>query len=125
MSPTPTTTKTMQRDALVAMIIAMIVGALVGGPVLAGQCFACAGLAGLNLQVYRWLVERTTADVAAGGDGGLSGSLLAGKLIATLAVLMLLLQFVQPVALVVGISTVLAVTAVTGTIHSLREEATA
>ena len=125
MSPNPTTTKTMQRDALVAMCIALVVGAFSGGLAGAGQAFACAGLAALNLQVYRWLVERTTADVAAGGDGGLSGALLAGKLVATLAVLVVVLQFVQPVALVIGFASVLAVTAVTGTLNSLREEATA
>lgn len=125
MNPNPTTTQTMQRDALVAMILAGVTGLLVGGLDGAGQALACAGLAALNLQAYRWLVERTTADVAAGGDGGLSGMLLAGKLMATLAVLLFVLQFVQPVALVIGLATVLAVTAVTGTLNSLREEATA
>lgn len=120
-----TTTTTMQRDAAAAMILALGIGALVGGFAVAGQSFACAALAAVNLQVYRWLVERTTADVAAGGDGGLSGALLASKLIATLAVLLLVLQFVEPVALVIGFALVLGVTAVTGTVHSLREEASA
>ena len=110
----------MKRDAALAMTLAGGVGTLVGGPVLGLQSVFCALLAAGNLAVYRWLVERTTADVAAGGTGGITGSLLAGKLIATLAVLVVVLQFVQPVALVLGFAVVLAVTALMGTVHSLQ-----
>ena len=120
MNPTNPTT-----NALVAMLLALGTGALVGGPELGAQSFACAAFAALNIAVYRFLVERTTADLASGGDGGLSGSLLAGKLIATLAVVVVLLQLVQPVALVLGMAWVLGVTALSGTVHSLRTEASA
>lgn len=115
----------MQRDTALAMFVAAGTGALVGGPSMAGQAFACAALAGVNLLVYRSLVERTTADIASGGNGGLAGTLLAGKLIATLAIVAGMLSFVEPIALVIGLATVLGATALSGTVHSLRAEATA
>lgn len=119
-----TTTTPTLLDTALALMVALGIGALAGGSELAGQSFFCASLAVANLAVFRFLVVRATAELAEGGSS-FAATLLSGKLVATLVVVTLLLQFVEPIAIAIGLATVLGITAISGATHPSRAEAAA
>lgn len=115
----------MLRDALLAVGLAYSVGAALGGSSLGVAAAGCAALAAGNLAIYRLLVTRLTADLAAGGDGGLAGLALSGKLMVTLVIVASLLAFVDAAAVVVGLVSALAIATLGAALTPTLEEASA
>jgi hypothetical protein len=102
------------KHAAAGLVVAPVVGGLIGGVELAMGSLLCALVAHANLAVHRWLSERLLT-------GRAGGSLLGFKMLGTLAVFFLLFQLVSPLALVLGLSSVLFAAAISGATQGMRE----
>ena len=103
-----------------ALPLSAVLGLAFGGVTLAFEAAFVAAVMLLNLQFLRFIADRYVQSVAAGLGGGIWGAALSGKLLVTLAVMAVVLQSVQPLAVALGLVTVFSVLSLAGVIHSVR-----
>jgi len=111
---TPTTTDTLTNQAAVGALIAGGIGALIGGLPLAGASLICGVVAWANLVAHRWITSRVV-------EGNSMAGLYGLKLMPTMLVYFLLFQFLSPIAVVLGLASVLMTVAAAGASQGLRE----
>lgn len=103
-----------------ALPLSAVLGLAVGGVTLAFEVALVAAVMLLNLQFLRFIADRYVQSIATGLGGGIWGAALSGKLLITLAVMAVVLQWVQPLAVAIGLVTVFSVLPLAGVIHSVR-----